>query len=291
VTTQVESQTLGLDYSSRKSVGVQLAVAIALAIAVFAPILSYMSHGFLVAPLAIYFAWERRAKLRRIPIEPSWWGLIPLGLGSLALMVGRLGVELMAMRSAFVLTLIGLVLLLLGRRLFRNLAFPLVFLFFMIPLPQSLVNVVAFPLQLVAADLAVNSLYALGIPALREGNIIHLASTELFVAEACSGLRSLMALGTLGVVFAYFFRRDYIERGLIVLSTIPVAIVVNAFRVALTGVLTHRFGTEAAQGAIHQTEGFFTFGLAFALLLLEAWLLAMLWPRSWRRRLRRRSRA
>ena len=111
----------------------------------------------------------------------------------------------------------------------------LLFLFLMIPLPQALVNVIAFPLQLVAADLAVNSLYALEIPALREGNIIHLASTELFVAEACSGLRSLMALGTLGVVFAYFFRRDYIERGLIVLSTIPVAIVVNAFRVALTG--------------------------------------------------------
>jgi len=285
---------MGLEYSARKSAIAQLAVAIALAVAIFAPILFYMiwdwkvsddySHGFLVAPLAIYFAWERRAKLRRIPIEPSWWGVIPLGLGSLSLTIGRLGAELMAMRTAFVLTLIGLVLLLLGRRIFRALAFPLVFLFFMIPLPQSLVNIVAFPLQLVAADLAVNSLHALEIPALREGNIIHLATTELFVAEACSGLRSLMALGTLGVVFAYFFRRDYIERGLIVLSTIPVAVVVNAFRVALTGYLTHRFGAAAAQGAVHQTEGFFTFGLAFALLLLEAWLLALVWPKSWRKK-------
>jgi exosortase len=154
----------------------------------------------------------------------------------------------------------------------------------MVPLPQSLVNVVAFPLQLTAADLAVNSLYLFGIPALREGNIIHLASATLFVAEACSGLRSLMALGTLAVVFAYFFRKDYLERVVIVLSAIPIAIVVNAFRVALTGVLTHNFGEEVAEGVIHQTEGFFTFGLAFALLLLEAWLLALLWPRSWRRR-------
>jgi exosortase len=148
----------------------------------------------------------------------------------------------------------------------------------MVPLPQSLVNVVAFPLQLVAADLAVGSLHAIGVPALREGNIIHLASTELFVAEACSGLRSLMALGTLAVVFAYFFRRNAVERILIVLSAIPIAILVNAFRVGLTGYLTHRFGESAAEGVIHQTEGFFTFGLAFALLLVEAWLLQVLWP-------------
>jgi exosortase len=265
---------------------------IALAIVIFAPILYYMvvhwrqvpdySHGFLVAPLAVYFAWERRAKLRRTPVEPSWWGVLPLSLGTLALAVGRLGVELMAMRTAFVLTLIGLVLLLLGRRVFGVLAFPLLFLFLMVPLPQSLVNVISFPLQLVAADLAVDSLYLIGIPALREGNIIHLPNTQLFVAEACSGLRSLMALGTLAVVFAYFFRRNPLERIVIVLSAIPIAILVNAFRVALTGFLTAKIGERAAEGWIHQTEGFFTFGLAFALLLLEAWLLKMFWPRSWR---------
>ena len=258
-------------------------MTVTLAIGIFAPILYYMvvhwrivpdySHGFLVGPLAIYFAWERRAKLQRAPIEPSWWGVVPLLLGSLALMVGRLGVELMAMRTAFVLTLIGLVLLLLGQPIFKILRFPLLFLFLMVPLPQSLVNVIAFPLQLIAADLAVESLHWLEIPALREGNIIHLANTPLFVAEACSGLRSLMALGTLGVVFAYFFRKSIAERIVIVLSTIPIAILVNAFRVALTGYLTHNLGANAAQGVIHQTEGLFTFGLAFALLLVEASLL------------------
>jgi exosortase len=275
--------------SDRRRAFAATACLLAAALGVFAPVLYYMvlhwrdvpdySHGFLVAPLAVYFAWERRGRLRRTPVEPSWWGLVPLGLGSLALAVGRLGVELMAMRTAFVLTLIGLVLLLLGRHVFRVLAFPLLFLFLMVPLPQSLVNVVAFPLQLVAADLAVDALHTIGVPALREGNIIHLASRQpLFVAEACSGLRSLMALGTLGVVFAYFFRRRAVERGLIVLSTIPMAILVNAFRVGLTGYLTHRFGEAAAEGWIHQTEGFFTFGLAFALLLLEAWLLQLFWP-------------
>jgi exosortase len=186
------------------------------------------------------------------------------------------------MRVSFVLTLIGLQLLLLGREVFRILMFPMLFLFFMVPLPQSLVNVVAFPLQLIAADFAVETLHLLHIPALREGNIIHLADTQLFVAEACAGLRSLMALGALAVVFAYFFRKNPIERVIIVASAIPIAIFVNAFRVALTGYLAHRMGSAAAQGLIHQTEGVFTFGLAFGLLLVEAWLLSVFWPSSWR---------
>jgi exosortase len=274
---------------ARRAAFAQAGFVGALAIFVFAPILYYMylhwnavddySHGNLVVPLSLFFAWERRAALRKARIEPSWWGLAPLALGALALLVGRLGVELMAMRVAFVLTLNGVVLLLLGRHVYRILAFPLLFLFMMVPLPQSLVNVIAFPLQLIAADFAVDSLHLLHIPALREGNIIHLANTELFVAEACAGLRSLMALGTLAVVFAYFFRKNWIERLIIVLSAIPIAILVNAFRVALTGFLTHRFGPAAAEGVIHQTEGFFTFGLAFALLLLEAWLISALWTK------------
>jgi len=281
------------DARERRTSILYLGAASALTFGIFGPILYYMvlhwsvvddySHGFLVAPLALYFAWERRHDLHRAAIRPSWWGLIPLALGSLILMIGRLGVELTAMRTSFVLTLIGLQILLLGREVFRILAFPMLFLFFMVPLPQSLVNLVAFPLQLMAADFAVETLHLLHIPALREGNIIHLADTQLFVAEACAGLRSLMALGALAVVFAYFFRKNPIERVIIVASAIPIAIFVNAFRVALTGYLAHRMGSAAAQGLIHQTEGFFTFGLAFGLLLVEAWLLSVFWPSSWRR--------
>ena len=285
---------LSTDGRARRAAYIRGAVVVALCFLVFAPVLYHMaehwkavddySHGFLVGPLAIFFAWERRRELGRAPIDPSWWGVVPLLLGSLSLAIGRLGVELMSMRVAFVLTLIGLVLLTFGRSATRILAFPLLFLFLMVPLPQSLVNVIAFPLQLIAADTAVNALYQIEVPALREGNIIHLASTQLFVAEACSGLRSLMALGTLGVVFAYFFRKNPIERIVIVLSTIPIAIVVNAFRVALTGYLTHFYGPAAAQGVLHRTEGFFTFGLAFSLLLVEAWLLQLIWPRFRRKR-------
>src|SRR5262249_60440252 len=138
-------------------------------------------------------------------------------------------------------------------------------LFLMVPLPQSLVNVIAFPLQLIAADLAVNTLHFFGLPVLREGNILHLPATRLFVAEACSGLRSLTALGTLGVVFAYFFRTSRLERIVLVASTIPIAVLVNASRVALTGGLTSQLGPALAGGTIHQTGGVFTFRQALRL--------------------------
>ena len=266
--------------------------ALTFAVAIYTPILYYMglhwygsedySHGFLIAPLAAYFAWERRPQLRRARIEPSWWGLVPLALSSVTLAIGRLGVELMNMRVSFVLALIGLVVLLFGRQVFRVLAFPLCFLFLMVPLPNSLLLPIAFPLQLIAADWAVNLLYYLHIPALREGNIIHLPNATLFVEVACSGLRSLMALITLGVVFAYFFRRSWGERIIIVLSAIPTAIVVNALRVAITGILTYRYGEKAAGGLVHEFQGLVTFGGAFLLLLLEAWLLGLVWPERWR---------
>ena len=262
---------------------------VAVLIAIYFPILQNMvlhwsliedyQHGFIVAPLALWFAYERRWDLEDARIEGSWLGLIPMFIGLTSLTIGRLGTELMTMRAAFVFTLIGLVLLLLGREIFKILAFPLFFLFLMVPLPQSLVNTIAFPLQLIAAKAAVWSLQELSIPALVEGNIIHLAHTELFVADACSGLRSLMALVTLGVVFAHFFKSGVLWAQLVlVASTIPIAIFVNSFRVALTGLLAHHFGKEFATGAIHDFQGIFTFGLAFVMLLGEGrlidWLIA-----------------
>jgi exosortase len=259
---------------------------LALAIALYAPIIYYMvlhwkvdddySHGFLIVPLAIYFAWPTFRKLRNTPLRPSWWGLLPLCLGSMTLAIGRLGTELMNMRVSLVLTVIGLVLLLFGKKVFRALAFPLLFLFLMVPLPASLVIPVAFPLQLFAAKLAVNTLYLLHIPALLEGNIIHLPETTLFVAQACSGLRSLMSLITLGIIFAYFFQRNLIERVILVASTIPIAVLVNAFRVAMTGVLTFHFGQAAAEGTLHEFQGLITFSLAFIALLAEAQLLSLI---------------
>jgi exosortase len=257
---------------------------LALTTYVYYPILLHMfytwrtnpdySYGLVVVPLALYFAYEKTPQLRRAKLEGSWWGAALLAAGVGSICVGELGGLLTALRSGYVLTLMGLVLLLAGKRVFRILLFPMMFLFLMVPLPQSLVNIIAFPLQLIAAGWAVESLQAFGIPALLEGNIIHLAHTELFVAQACSGLRSLMALLTLGVVLAQFFRAGRIvQQSILVASAIPIAIVVNAVRVSLTGVLTHNFGREAATGMIHEFQGMITFSMSFVLLLGEARLL------------------
>jgi exosortase len=281
----------GSKLDSRRTVSYLTLGLIGLTLVVYWPILRAMvehwqfdpdySHGFLIVPLALYFAYEKKYELETSEVEGSWWGVAPLSIGLVLLAIGQLGSLLTPLRAGFVFTLMGLVLLLLGRQIFRSLLFPIAFLLLMVPLPKTLVNVVAFPLQLIAAEWAVWSLQLFHIPVLLEGNIIHLANGKLFVAEACSGLRSLMALLTLGVVFAHFFRRGkLIQQLVLVTSTIPIAIAVNAMRVALTGFLANDYGQEAAGGFIHEFQGMITFSVAFVLLLGEAKLLERFGTRS-----------
>jgi len=232
------------------------------------------SHGFLVPLLSGYFVWERREKLRSLPAAPSPWGIILLGGGLLMLLIGSAGSELYMQRTSIIVVIAGLVLLMLGREFLRVLLFPIAFLFFMVPLPAIIVNAVAFPLQLFAAKTATFCLYNFGIPVLREGNVIVLAGTTLEVAEACSGIRSLQALLALGTVYAYFTQHVMWKRWTLVLFSIPIAIAANAFRVTGTGVLTHYWGVEAAQGFYHTFEGWLIFVVAFALLLICGLLLS-----------------
>ena len=234
------------------------------------------SHGFLVPFVSAYLVWERWAKLRSLPVTPNLWGVAVLGLGLLMLLVGSLGAELYLQRSSFLVVLSGLVLLLLGSRFLRVLLFPIAFLFFMIPLPAIVMNELAFPLQIFAAKTAAFCLFNFGIPILREGNVIVLAGTTLEVAEACSGIRSLQALLALGVFYAYFSHRTMWKRWLLVILSIPIAIIANAFRVSGTGMLAHYFGPEAAEGFYHTFSGWLIFVLAFVLLLLCDLLLSKL---------------
>ena len=273
--------------NSRRVLTAQAVIVLGLVTIVYFPILNAMvnhwrvvpdySHGFLIAPLALYFAYEKKYELAATPVEGNWWGLGLMAIGLATLAAGQLGGLLTPLRASYIITMMGIVLLFLGTQIFRVLLFPMAFLFLMVPLPQSVVNVAAFPLQLIAAKWAVAGLHLLGIPVLLEGNIIHLAHSDLFVAEACSGLRSLMALLTLGVVFAHFFRPGKIVQQIILIfSTIPIAVAVNSLRVGLTGVLAHSFGEEAATGFIHEFQGMITFSVAFMVLLAEGSLLGLI---------------
>jgi exosortase len=228
---------------------------------------SNYSHGALVPLLAAYFVWERRAGLLSLTPRPSWAGLALLMIGLLTLIVGQTGAELFLQRISLLIVIAGLVLLVLGREALRLCSFPITFLIFMVPLPAIVLNAVAFPLQLFAAQVSTTCLLALDVPVLREGNLIYLASSTLEVAEACSGIRSLMSLLALGTVYAYFTERVIWKRWVIVAAAVPVAIAANVFRVAGTGILAQFVGEEAAQGFYHDFSGWLVFVVAFVLLL------------------------
>jgi exosortase len=225
------------------------------------------SHGFLIVPLAAYLAWERRARFASQPVNPSLFGLAVV-LGSLAVLAaGVLGSELFLTRISLIGSLVGALLFLQGWPRLRVLVFPLAFLLLMIPLPAIIFNQIAFPLQLLASRVGEHTLSSLEIPVLREGNVLILATTTLEVAEACSGIRSLVSLLALGIMFGYFADSRLWVRLAIAVSTVPVAIVANGLRVAGTGIAAHQFGPEAAEGFFHTFSGWLVFVAAFAMML------------------------
>jgi exosortase len=237
------------------------------------------SHGFLIVPLAGYLAWERRDRLRQLPAARSGWGLL-IVVGSLAVLIaGLLGAERFLTRIALIGTLTGGVLFVLGWQHLKVLMFPLGILLLMIPIPAIIFNQIVFPLQIVASRVGEASLSAAGVPVLREGNVMILAHTSLEVAEACSGMRSLVSLLTLGIVCGYFVDRRAGVRTAIALSSIPIAILANGLRVAGTGLAAHFFSPAAAQGFFHTFSGWLVFVFAFVLLFAVVRILQWLHPR------------
>src|SRR5687768_4895860 len=236
------------------------------------------SHGFLIVPIAAYFAWERRHRLLAAPARPSVFGLVVV-LGSLAtLIAGILGAELFLTRTSMVAVVAGVVLFVLGWQHLRILAFPIAFLLLMVPIPAIIFNQIAFPLQLLASRFGESTLMAANIPVLREGNLIILANTTLEVAEACSGIRSLVSLLTLGIIYSYFTDERSWVRVVTTLSTIPIAIVANGLRVAGTGIAAHYYGEEAATGFFHTFSGWLVFVVAFIMLFVVMQLLQKITP-------------
>ncbi len=185
-------------------------------------------HGFLIVPIALATSGERRRTLAAAETRPSSLGLVVLAGGLCVLLAGLLGSELFLSRVSLIVVLAGIVLFLFGWRHLRMLAFPLAFLLLMIPLPALVFNRIAFPLQLVASRFGETVISAANIPVLREGNVLILANTSLEVAEACSGIRSLVSLITLALVYGYFTDRRPWVRLAIVATAVPVAIVASS---------------------------------------------------------------
>jgi exosortase len=225
------------------------------------------SHGFLIVPIAAYLAWERRGRFAARAIRPAASGLLVIAGSVAVLAAGILGAELFLTRISMLGMLVGIVLFLFGWARLRVVAFPLAFLLLMVPLPAIIFNQIAFPLQILASQVGESVLRAFNVPVLREGNVLVLANATLEVAEACSGIRSLISLLTLGIVWGYFSDRRGWMRVLIAASTIPVAVVSNGARIAGTGIAAERFGPAAAEGFFHEFSGWVIFIVAFVLML------------------------
>jgi exosortase len=225
-----------------------------------------VGHGFFVPLVAAYIAWQRRDEILSLELKPNWWGAAIMLWGVLQGYLGLLAAELFLQRTSVLISLVGLLLLIGGTRLIRILLFPLLLLPFMIPIPQVIYNQITFPLQLFASSVAEFTLNLMNIPVLREGNVLELASQRLQVAEACSGIRSLLSLTFLSLVYAYFFDRKVWMRWALLLGSIPLCIVANAARVTLTGVLSE-INTQLAQGFYHEMEGWIIFIVDLVLLI------------------------
>jgi exosortase len=225
-----------------------------------------MGHGFFVPVIAGFIAWQRRDELAAVKPEPSWWGLAVILWGAAQLYLATLGAELFLARTAFVISLAGVVLFLGGWPILKILRFPLFLLLFMIPIPAIVYNQITFPLQMIASRLAEIALSACGIPVFRDGNILELPNQRLQVVEACSGIRSLLTLSFLSLVYAYFFDKKTWMRPLLLVLTVPIAIVANASRVTLSGLLSG-IDPELAEGLYHMVSGWVIFLLALALLI------------------------
>lgn len=273
------------------------------------------SHGLLIPFVIGYLLWTERRRLAAEPKRPSlWWGGAFVAAGLFALWAGTAGAELFMQRTSLVLLLAGVVVYFWGFRLLKLVAVPLFLLLLAIPIPAIIFNKVAFPLQLFASRVAVWTMRQFDIPVLRQGNVIELmplnslTTKKLEVVEACSGIRSLMTLVTLAVVFAYFTSPARDDKGgtggggsrfnfglrnwafwrslIIVVSAVPIAIITNAARVSGTGVLARFYGTEVADGFFHSFSGWVVYVVAFLLLFAVGWLLDRVGPggRGGRRR-------
>lgn len=237
-----------------------------------------MSHGFFVPFITAFLIWQRRSEIAAIKPRPNWWGLAVVVYGTLQLFIATLGAELFLARTAFVITLFGVVWMLGGTLILRKTAFPLFLLFFMVPIPAVIYNRITFPLQLLASRWASDGLALLGIPVLREGNILELPNQRLSVVEACSGIRSLLTLTFLALVYGYFFERRRWIRVLLFAATVPIAIIANASRVTLTGIIS-QIKPEFAEGFFHTAQGWVIFMVALVILILFHQALVRLLPR------------
>jgi exosortase len=236
------------------------------------------SHGFFVPLFSGFVLWQERDHLARLIPRPSWTGLAVLALALGLLILGQMGAELFLARFSLLLLVAGIVILFLGWNFFRSVLFPWAFLLLMIPIPVIVFNKITFPLQLLASQVAAAILPLLGVPILREGNVINLPAMALEVAEACSGIRSLMSLVTLAIIYSYLMEKRLWVRWVLALASVPIAVAANSVRIIGTGLLVQYWDADKAEGYFHASWGWIIFVVSLILLYALHALIGLIWP-------------
>ncbi len=232
------------------------------------------SHGFLVPLFSAWLIWERRAELRAFASKRTLLpGIFLLLIGVAMLVVGKAGGEYFTMRCSLVFVTGGLFWIVFGGEGFRLCLFPLAFLFFMVPIPYILYDAIAFPLKMLASWIGEVSLNAIGVPVFREGNIISLPNLQLEVADACSGIRSLISLMAMATATAYFMGIGFAAGTLLFLLAVPISLLTNSARIVFTGILSYRIGKAAAEGFFHEFSGWLIFLAGGVLVVAFGWIL------------------
>jgi exosortase len=234
-------------------------------------------HGIFVPLFALFVLWQDRKKLKAIASTPSWAGLPLVALGLLMLVLGVLGAELFFSRVSLLILLAGLIILFQGWTFFRAVLFPWAFLILMIPIPTLIISRVTFPLQLLASRLATILLELAGVPVLRQGNVIVLAAMQLDVAEACSGIRSLLTLVTLAIIYGYLMETRMWVRVALAVSAVPIAVAANSFRIFGTGLLVQYWDPDKAEGFFHLFSGWLIFVVALIMLFAVHRAISLIW--------------
>lgn len=227
----------------------------------------YVSHGVLVLFISAYLIWDKRKLLRNLPIGLASVGSVLLFLGATIGVIGFTIGDDFTVRCAMLITLAALVLFLFGRAYFKALLFPLVYLFFMIPLPYAAIKEISYHLRMFDAKYATYILQASGIPVYRDAHLLHLPNITLEIADSCSGIASLFAMVALGIVYAYLVPLKKNAKLLLIGGTIIFPVLANLMRIVLISALVHFYGPVMLQSFLHYFSGTFTFLLSVVLFL------------------------
>jgi exosortase len=263
------------DYSIRRN---YIYIIAALLILIYLPTLydlivdwsidSNYSHGFLVPIISAYLLWKKRKELAALSFSSNRWGLAIMVLGIVFFILGNGASEYFTVRLSLVITIFGLVMYFYGSPLVRHSWFEILFLVFMIPIPYVIYFSATFPMQLLASKITSGILHLIGMSAVRQGNIIHLPNQSLEVAEACSGMRSLVSLLALGAIYAHLTQKRLSAKIILFLSTIPIAVAGNIFRVFITALIVYVSDINVTSEPTHSIMGALVFVIAFILLFI-----------------------